>query len=98
VGDELTAGNISKSLVESRLAACVNIIPNIRSIYTWNNQVEDSSELLLVIKTLKSHFEKVQTEILELHPYELPEIICLNPSEVFDKYLNWLESTVKESI
>ena len=90
VPDEDTGRRIAKALVADQLAACVNIIPGIRSVYRWEGQVCDDPEALLWIKTRKILFKKLQERILELHPYELPEIIALDISDGLPDYLAWV--------
>ena len=76
-GSEAEAQKIARHLVESRMAACVNIIPQIASVYRWQGKVEEACEWLLLIKTTADVFEKVREAIAELHSYELPECVCL---------------------
>jgi periplasmic divalent cation tolerance protein len=83
------AENIAKELVVARLAACVNIIPNVRSIYTWEGKVEDSEEYLMIIKTRAELFERVKSTILSLHSYKIPEIISLHITHALDEYIQW---------
>lgn len=83
---------ISKQLVLSKLAACVNVIDNISSTYVWNNQLETSCEKLLIIKTTNLLFTKVKEKILELHPYDCPEIIAVPIIDGSEAYLSWLGS------
>lgn len=90
-----TSRKISNSLVENRLAACVNIIPGIESIYLWNEKLCHESEFLLIIKTGKDLYNSVESMIRTLHPYELPEIISLEIYNGFEKYLDWIEKSVQ---
>ncbi len=87
--------NIARALVESRLAACVNIISGLRSIYRWKGKIWDEGELLLLIKTRMALFEQVKGKVKEIHSYEVPEIIAIPISWGSETYLNWLgESTL----
>ena len=86
---------IARSLVDSRQAACVNIISGLRSIYRWKGKIWDEGELLLFIKTRISLFEQVEAKIKEIHSYEVPEIIAIPIIRGSKAYLNWLrESTL----
>jgi len=80
-----------------RLAACVNIVPNITSIYRWQGAVEESSEWLLVIKTSDSLMGKLKEELPKMHPYEVPEIVALAIVDGADGYLNWLTGQLPSS-
>lgn len=92
--NEDEAARIARSLVEARLAACANIVRNIRSIYTWQGSVQDDAEVLMVVKTRKGLFEAVSGKVKELHSYDVPEIIALPIIDGSPDYLNWLrEST-----
>ncbi|MCC6221653.1 MAG: divalent-cation tolerance protein CutA [Deltaproteobacteria bacterium] len=84
------ATNLSNELISRKLAACVNILPNVTSIYRWQGKVESSNELLLVIKTTNLRYKALQDTIVELHPYETPEIIALNTGNVSAKYCQWV--------
>ena len=96
-GSEEEAQKIARRLVETRVAACVNIVPQMASIYRWQGKVEESREWLLVIKTTAAAFEKVRQAIAELHSYELPECICLTIEDGSPNYLQWIaESVVAE--
>jgi periplasmic divalent cation tolerance protein len=95
VTSEADAKRIALSLVESRLAACVNIIPGVRSVYRWKEKVEDQSELLLLIKTTDERLEELRFALTQIHPYEVPELLVLNPDEVADGYAKWLTDAVK---
>jgi len=88
------AKNIANHLVSNKLAACVNIIPQIVSIYEWNNQIQQDSECILFIKTHNSLFDKVKEEIIDLHPYELPEIISITIDRGHTEYLDWLKKCI----
>ena len=86
-----TAG---RALVERRLAACVNVVGPIRSIYRWKHKVHNEAEYLLIIKTTASHADRLQSAFKELHPYELPECVQLPIVGGSDDYLNWLAAEV----
>jgi periplasmic divalent cation tolerance protein len=86
---------IATSLVEQKLAACVNIIPKIRSIYRWKNKVENAQEWLLVIKSKKSLAKKVEAAIKKQHTYSLPECIVIPIVDGSPDYLEWIGSTTK---
>ena len=88
--NEKEAASISRTIVEERLVACVNIIPSVRSIYRWQGRVEDEQEVLMVVKTKKSLFERLQERVKELHSYSVPEIIGLPVTEGSKQYLEWL--------
>lgn len=94
-GTEQEASRIARALVESRLAACVNIVPSVRSIYRWNDAVEEGSELLLLIKTSRELYSQVQAAIESLHSYELPEAIALEIVDGSERYLSWLADGLK---
>jgi len=83
---------IARRLVEKRLAACVNIIPHVESIYRWEGEIKTEVEFLLVIKTVHSQLESVIDKIRKLHPYELPEIIALPVVAGSHEYLDWLHA------
>ncbi len=92
-GSEEQAVRIAESLVEGRLAACVNILPGLRSIYLWKNRVWDDQELLLLIKTRASAFDKVRERVRSLHSYELPEVIALPVAAGDADVLDWIRRT-----
>ena len=78
-------------LVESRLAACVNILPNALSIYRWENKIEEQAEVLMLIKTTKAQLKELEHRVHQIHPYQLPEFIVLDPTTVSEKYRDWVE-------
>lgn len=88
------ARKIANTLVEERLAACVNVIPKVRSYYRWKGGVETSEECLLVIKSSRPHFVELRKAIEKLHSYKVPEIICTQIVEGADPYMNWLEESL----
>lgn len=77
-------------LVAERLAACVNVIPNMRSTYRWKNEIQHDEESLLIIKTTAERFAALKLAVLKIHPYELPEIIAVNLSDGHAPYLDWI--------
>ena len=92
VPDEKTGQRIARKLVEQRLAACVTISDLRESIYWWEGNIEQEQEHLLIIKTKKSLYSKLEGEILNLHPYDVPEIIALPVAAGNVKYLEWLSA------
>ena len=84
------ASSIARKLVELRLAACVNILPGVRSVYRWKGAVEESGETLLVIKSSRALFEQLRAAIEKLHAYEVPEVIALPIVEGARNYMEWL--------
>jgi periplasmic divalent cation tolerance protein len=93
--NEEVAKIIATCLVSERLAACVNIVPNITSIYSWEDKIQCDTEVQLLIKTTKSKFAKVKTKVNELHPYDVVEIIALNIQQGDTDYLNWISNSLK---
>lgn len=88
------AEDLASSIVESRLAACVNIVAKVTSVYTWEGKLNKDSESLLIIKTNRKVYDAFEKKVKELHPYDVPEIICL-PIEVGSPaYLNWLNGSI----
>jgi periplasmic divalent cation tolerance protein len=94
-GSEEEAQKIARHLVEHQLAACVNIVPQIESIYRWQGKVESSQEWLLLIKTTAKKFPAVRDAVRELHSYELPECIALRIEDGSAEYLQWIEDSIK---
>ncbi len=93
--DRTQAEHIARSLVDSQLAACVNLLPGVKSIYRWQGRVESSEEVLLIIKTGAAQVENVQRAIASLHSYEVPELLVLDVSGGSECYLEWLAGSLK---
>ncbi|HNV45922.1 MAG TPA: divalent-cation tolerance protein CutA [Spirochaetota bacterium] len=89
------ANAIAEKVVGERLAACANIVPGLRSIYTWKGAVCRDDELLLVMKTKQSLFEELRAAILSAHPYEVPEIVALPIVAGHDAYLSWITDVTR---
>src|SRR5262245_63384266 len=81
---------IATRLVEERLAACVNVLPAVRSCYVWGGKLTWSDEVLLVIKTTRSGFERLKQRVVELHSYDVPEIVAVPVEFGLEKYLEWV--------
>jgi len=86
---------IATTLVKNKLAACVNIIPNVMSIYQWDKQVMCDSEVKLVIKSTEKLFPLIESSIKALHPYDTPEIIAMNIQQGNEEYLHWINESTK---
>jgi periplasmic divalent cation tolerance protein len=90
------ASTIARALVEARLAACVQILSPIESIYWWHGRIESSAEIPLLIKTSRMKFDAVKNRIEELHSYDIPEVIALPIQQGSEKYLAWLGGEIGE--
>jgi len=95
VDSHAKALKISKHIVEKKLAACVQILGPMTSIYRWKDNIEEEQEFLCLIKTKRDLFDKLKKEIKSLHPYEVPEILALECSDVDDRYHSWLIDSLK---
>jgi len=93
--DVATGERLAHALVTERLAACVNILPVTKSVYLWKGRVESAAEQLLVIKSVARAFRAIQKRIVELHPYELPEVITVPVTGGFADYLAWIRDPDK---
>ena len=89
------AERIAQAVVEEKLAACVNVLPEIRSCYVWEGKLNWSDELLLFIKTTRGRFGQLRERILELHSYEVPEIVAVPIEEGLKPYLDWIDRSVE---
>jgi periplasmic divalent cation tolerance protein len=85
----------ARTLVDERLAACVNILPPMRSIYRWQGAVEHAAECQLVMKTTAGCVEELKTRIAALHPYEMPEILVLSVGGGAERYLDWVQENTR---
>ncbi len=92
--DQDSAQSIADTLVDKGLAACVNILPGVHSVYRWQGKRENAREYQLTIKTLHSAYEALQQTIVDLHPYELPEIIAVPITHGLAAYLAWIDENV----
>ena len=86
------AAELARRLLEERLAACVNVVGPVRSMYWWQGRIEDEQEELMLIKTKKCLLPALKEKIVELHPYTVPEIIALEPIDVLKRYLEWAKA------
>lgn len=93
--DRPTALTLARDLVELRLAACVQVLPGLHSIYRWDGRVEDAEEVLLLIKTAGDRMQALTEAIAERHPYELPEIIALQAAGGLERYLHWVQDETR---
>jgi periplasmic divalent cation tolerance protein len=93
VPDDARGEALAQTLVEERLAACVNVLPAMTSIYRWRGAVERDSERQLVVKTTRDRIEAVRERIAQLHPYELPELLVVDVVDGGDSYLKWVRGS-----
>lgn len=90
---EEEAAGIGRTLVEERLAACANVIPGIRSLYSWEGNLNDEGEVLILMKSRRSHFPRLEERVKQLHGYAVPEIIAVPIVEGSEDYLAWVEAS-----
>jgi periplasmic divalent cation tolerance protein len=90
--DANTARVLARAMVERSLAACVNLVPGVTSIYRWKGALEESAEVLMLAKTTAARVAELEALLVELHPYDTPECVVLEPAHVEAKYLRWLQS------
>lgn len=88
--DAASAQQAASQLVEMRLAACVNILPGVTSVYRWQGKVEQANEVLLIVKTTQAAYSQLESALKACHPYELPEILAVAPDTGLPDYLNWV--------
>ena len=91
-----TAHTLAEGLIENKLAACVNILPAIVSIYKWQGKLEQSQECQLIIKTAERKMPEIHSFIKQHHPYDVPELLALDINQGGDEYLNWLNAELSE--
>ncbi len=92
--DAETARRVGRELIQHKLAACVNLLPDIESIYRWKGAIESATEVLLLIKSTRWKYQLLEAKILELHPYEVPEIISVRLDSGNIPYLRWIEESL----
>lgn len=90
-----SARQIGTVLIEEQLAACVNIIPSVESIYRWKGEVCNETEVMLIAKTTSSRYSQVEARVIELHPYDTPEVIAQNLDKGSESYLNWVQDQME---
>src|SRR4051812_42458716 len=90
------AERLARALVSGQFAACVNVVPQIRSFYRWKGELEIEDEFLLIVKTSRDLFDALKVEIEKLHPYEVPEVVALPIVAGAENYLNWMEHNLRE--
>lgn len=93
--DEACANRIALAVVEAGLAACVNLLPRVQSVYRWQGNIESASEVPLLIKTTAGRYTELEAAIRELHPYDVPEIIALPIAQGLPAYLDWLAAETR---
>jgi len=89
--DADTADRIARALVDERLAACVNLVPGVRSVYRWEGAVEEAEEVLLVVKSRRDRAAALAARVKALHPYEVPEVLSLSAAGGSEAYLDWVQ-------
>jgi periplasmic divalent cation tolerance protein len=95
--DENEASRIAAVLVESHLAACVNILPGIKSVYRWQGNIETATETLLLLKTARGSFEALRDLIVSIHSYDTPEVLAVPVAAGLESYLAWVREGVEQN-
>ena len=85
---------IAGALVEERLAACVNVLPGCRSIYRWEGALQQDEEVLMIVKSSRSAFTALEKRVVEMHSYDVPEVIAVNLTDISERYLTFLEDSI----
>jgi periplasmic divalent cation tolerance protein len=93
--DLKTARKLAKIILQQQLAACANLVPKIESHYWWRGKLERSNEVLIVLKTKKSHLRALEKCVLQNHPYDTPEFLALKIDSGANRYLDWIAASVK---
>ena len=93
--DATTAERLGRTLVEASLAACVNVLPGLRSIYRWNEAVQSDEEALMIIKTTSACLAALRDRLVALHPCEVPEVVALPVADGHHAYLSWVASSTR---
>lgn len=93
--DTSTATSLAHTLVNERLAACVNIVPGLQSVYRWNENVQHDNEVILLIKTTHERYPALQARLPQLHPYELPELLAVEVTAGLPAYMHWLAQATR---
>ncbi len=88
--DRASARSLARALVDARLAACVNVLPGVESVYRWQGAVEQAEEVTLLVKTTRRQYAQLQQAIIAAHPYDLPEVIALPIADGHPAYLHWV--------
>lgn len=95
--DPESASRLAQGLVENRMAACVNLVPGLTSVYPWQGKIETASEVLLIIKTRANRLAELEAFIQTHHPYELPEIVAVSVEQGSKTYLDWISAWLDSS-
>jgi periplasmic divalent cation tolerance protein len=88
------AERIAQALVTDKLAACVNVVPGVKSCYVWEGKLTWSNEVLLLVKTTRGRFDQLQDRVKAMHSYSVPEIVGVTIEDAFDKYIEWIDRSV----
>jgi periplasmic divalent cation tolerance protein len=98
VPDVTTAKAIARQLVEQRLAACVNILSGVQSVYQWQGAIEEADEVTLLVKTVQGRYAELEVAIKAAHPYQVPEIIALPITAGLPQYLDWITQETRKDV
>ena len=94
--DAPLAESMARALVEEKLAACVNVIPGLVSVYRWEGEVQRDQEALMILKTTEPRVAALRERVVQLHPYDVPEVLVLNVVDGHETYLGWIAEAVRE--